>query len=381
MQNSKVTSNGFALPSRVKIILLAFAEAFIPELPPPDDVKTQNENPKENGKVRFWQYSIVQDDAFVAYLTNILYNEDAITPIERWSLFAFFYLLSSTIGSILFFGRFQPFHRWSVPERVHALQTWRDSPPTLWHLWKRELFATLKDLVCFVVFSYTFEDEDLDANLRNPFWEGMEYEGPIHKYDKNDQEKVKNGLVFDLRKEGSILNKDKISQQNDPIQFDVVIIGSGAGGGVASAILSEAGFSVLILEKGSYIPPNDIQNLEGDSLQLQYERAGCHRTSDSGIALLAGSTVGGGTQVNWGCCLELPSYIKEEWANKYGLQQFISSDFTDSLQAVRSRISCRPLKDAISPGSQLHNNPNTLLYNMCKNEGKSSRYTFNQKNL
>ena len=370
MKKCKVTSNGSSLPSRVKIVLLAFAEAFIPELPPPNHVKTQNENPNENGKLRFWNYSIVQDDAFVAYLTNLLYNDDAITSIERCALFALFYILSSTIGSILFFGRLKPFHQWSVPERVDALQTWRDSPPRMWHSWKRELFATIKDLVCFVIFSYTVEDEALAPSLRNPFWEGMEYQGPIHKYDKNDQEKVKNGLVYDFVKEKSILNHDEILQQKDPMQFDVVIIGSGAGGGVASAILAEAGFSVLVLEKGSYIPPNDIQNLEGDSLISMYERAGCLRTSNSSIAILAGSTVGGGTEVNWGCCLELPSYVKEEWANKYGLNQFLSSDFTDSLKAVKSRISCRPLKDAVSPGSQIHNNPNTLLYNMCKNEGK-----------
>jgi len=40
-------------------------------------------------------------------------------------------------------------------------------------------------------------------------------------------------------------------------EYDVVIVGSGAGGGMATKILSDAGLSVAVLEAGPYFDPKD----------------------------------------------------------------------------------------------------------------------------
>lgn len=42
-----------------------------------------------------------------------------------------------------------------------------------------------------------------------------------------------------------------------PREYDVVIVGSGAGGGMATKILSEAGFKVAVVEAGPYFDPAD----------------------------------------------------------------------------------------------------------------------------
>lgn len=43
----------------------------------------------------------------------------------------------------------------------------------------------------------------------------------------------------------------------DPQVYDVIIVGSGAGGGMSTKILSEAGFKVAVLEAGPYFDPAD----------------------------------------------------------------------------------------------------------------------------
>ena len=41
------------------------------------------------------------------------------------------------------------------------------------------------------------------------------------------------------------------------VDFDVCVVGSGAGGGPVALTLAEAGFSVLVLEKGPWLTEND----------------------------------------------------------------------------------------------------------------------------
>ena len=40
--------------------------------------------------------------------------------------------------------------------------------------------------------------------------------------------------------------------------YDAVVVGSGAGGGVATAVLAEAGKSVLLLERGHDLSFDDV---------------------------------------------------------------------------------------------------------------------------
>src|SRR5690606_12229956 len=49
-------------------------------------------------------------------------------------------------------------------------------------------------------------------------------------------------------------------------QYDVIIVGSGAGGGMASKILSEAGLSAAVMEAGADYDPAK----EEDRTQLRY---------------------------------------------------------------------------------------------------------------
>ena len=59
------------------------------------------------------------------------------------------------------------------------------------------------------------------------------------------------------------------------IRSDVVVVGSGAGGGTAAGVLATAGLNVVVLEKGGYHTEKDFaecSELEAD--KKLYERAG-----------------------------------------------------------------------------------------------------------
>ena len=83
------------------------------------------------------------------------------------------------------------------------------------------------------------------------------------------------------------------------LEADVVVVGSGSGGGVAAAVLAEAGKRVIILEGGGYHNESDFVQSELAAYQSLFLRGGFFPSADGMVSIAAGSTVGGGSTVNW----------------------------------------------------------------------------------
>src|SRR5439155_14387134 len=118
------------------------------------------------------------------------------------------------------------------------------------------------------------------------------------------------------------------------LHCDVVVIGSGAGGGVVAAELTAAGKDVIVLEKGGYRNEADFTHLEGDALETMYDAGGLLATSDLGLVVLQGATLGGGTVINYTTSFPTPESVRRQWATEHNLPHFLSSEFTRSLDAV-----------------------------------------------
>src|SRR5437764_7289221 len=103
---------------------------------------------------------------------------------------------------------------------------------------------------------------------------------------------------------------------------DVVVIGSGAGGGVTAEILALSGLKVIIVEEGALKSSRDFRMREADAYPSLYQESAARKTRDKGINILQGRSVGGSTTVNWTSSFRTPPATRAFWQQRYGLSTY-----------------------------------------------------------
>ena len=99
-------------------------------------------------------------------------------------------------------------------------------------------------------------------------------------------------------------------------EYDVVIIGSGAGGGTVAQELGRLvadGRRVLLLEQGARLADSEFTGNELDMSDALYEDGGGFLTADGTMTLAFGRIYGGSTVVYTGTSLVAPKRVIERW--------------------------------------------------------------------
>src|SRR5829696_2616952 len=122
------------------------------------------------------------------------------------------------------------------------------------------------------------------------------------------------------------------------LDADVVVVGSGAGGGVVAADLAHAGRSVVVLEAGGFVPEPEMPTDELDAFDRLYLNHGFNASWDASIMTLAGTGVGGGTLVNWMTSIDPPASTRRHWAMSHGLASFEDAVLDADLAALAAEI-------------------------------------------
>lgn len=135
------------------------------------------------------------------------------------------------------------------------------------------------------------------------------------------------------------------------LDCDACIVGSGAGGSVAAAVLAAKGLKVIVLESGSDWQSEEFDQREDPGSRELYLDRGTTSTRDLSLSLLAGSALGGGTAVNWQTSLRTPQGVRDEWASTPGCAHFAEDSFTQSLDAVCERLSVGVEESVANPNN------------------------------
>ena len=99
-------------------------------------------------------------------------------------------------------------------------------------------------------------------------------------------------------------------------RYDVVIVGSGAGGGTAAEALAplvREGRKVLVVEQGPRLSPGDFTGREIDMAPSLYEDEGGFLTADGTMTLAFGRAYGGSTVVYTGTSMRPPERVIRAW--------------------------------------------------------------------
>jgi choline dehydrogenase-like flavoprotein len=160
------------------------------------------------------------------------------------------------------------------------------------------------------------------ATGQNPNWRTFGYPGPL-----SAPPQVPKTLE---------LHEPRGSEET--LECDVCVVGSGSGGAVVAATLAGRGLDVIVLEAAGYFNESDFAQLELKAYQEMYWRGGPTLTAEGNVSLLAGTTLGGGTTINWTNCLPTRSWVREQWADEHGLEGLDGPGFDAHLDAVMKRL-------------------------------------------
>ncbi|KAJ4844053.1 long chain fatty acid oxidase [Turnera subulata] len=332
--------------------LAAICEALIPPLqppPPPQDTTTTS-----TGDIEKKHKAI--DSFYKASGAEPPFPEEVAEFLAQRSISDGFFIvklalkaLSFRLGTLLLCGFLCFDSKWpflhnfselSLKTREALLQKWfRQTyfPPL------RIAFVAIKMFCMYKFFSRT------DEKSHNPAWEAIGYQVDNRDKVKNSHKErpLEKGIIETSNEDDSTFLRALISKgiqvTEDPrdktcnIKCDVVIVGSGSGGGVAAAVLASSGHKVIVLEKGNYFVPEDYSSLEEPSMAELYESGGLLATTDGKTTLLSAKTVGGGSAINWSACVRTPDYVLREWSEDHKIPLYGSPSYQYAMDVVCKR--------------------------------------------
>ncbi|HUP92619.1 MAG TPA: GMC family oxidoreductase [Solimonas sp.] len=147
------------------------------------------------------------------------------------------------------------------------------------------------------------------------------------------------------------------------LEADVVIVGTGAGGGTAAEILSAKGLKVLMLEEGPLKTAAHFRDMdESRAFGELYQEGAGRATSDGAVSILQGRSVGGTTTVNWTSSFRTPAPTLAHWAAHHNVADSSAAAMAPWFQQMEERL-------GVAPWAGAPNQNNDVLRRGCEQLG------------
>lgn len=245
---------------------------------------------------------------------------------ERAQILQLLDVWDSHLHSLLSVGQWTKFSSLPMEGRTRVLLSWADSGLRL----RRSAFQALRKAVGFLYVMLPGA-----GGGPSPVWNKLGYPGPLGAQPAKPRPL-----------------KTLVPARDTELSCDICVVGSGAGGGVAAAVLAQAGKDVIVVEAGSYYDDADFDGAEMGGFQRLYLEGGFAATADHSVGLLAGECLGGGTVVNYCTSFRTPEDVREEWAAA-GVPWIAGDEFMRSLDAVCARLSVNLDHNRVSAREQV----------------------------
>ncbi|WP_293702921.1 MULTISPECIES: GMC family oxidoreductase N-terminal domain-containing protein [unclassified Sphingopyxis] len=198
---------------------------------------------------------------------------------------------------------------------------------------------------------------DQDANIANPVHRQIGFTLPKHRARGAGEMPITSVTGREIDP-AHILDAATLDDE-----YDVVVIGSGAGGAVAAHNIAAQGYTVLIVEAGPFFPSHKIHHHELDMIASLYKHGALQTSTNRDFVVFQGRCVGGSSTINNGICLRVNEAgrthpdaqdVLAKWA-RIGAP-IDAAAFHASYDAVQAKLGIAK----IEPRSGRHNGPHLI---------------------
>jgi choline dehydrogenase-like flavoprotein len=132
------------------------------------------------------------------------------------------------------------------------------------------------------------------------------------------------------------------------IECDVVVVGTGAGGGVVGRELVDRGYAVVFVEEGEH-HRRDAFDGRAISAHRRFYRATV-AVGNVPMPIFMGRLVGGSTAINGGTCFRAPSWIHQRWCEELGTDELSEAAMAPHFERVERLLEVQPSpRETIGP--------------------------------
>ncbi len=126
-------------------------------------------------------------------------------------------------------------------------------------------------------------------------------------------------------------------------ETEVVVVGTGAGGGPFAAELAEAGVDVILVEEGGYYQTSDFTTDAAKMVKMLYRSAGATMAMGKpNVNFMEGRCVGGSTVINAGISWRTPARILKRWHWEHGVDDCEEEHMKPFFEKVEERVHVAP---------------------------------------